>query len=625
MGLADEVKALCQSAEEAGLTPKAREWATSPESSCKVVISTIKQIIKTRKELPQVRLRALKLHHFCMMTSNVHYLNFSVKKILSRLEILAQHRRSLLSMGRGEDIFGAISLKSEENKQASAEFLVCLLSYIRIWAAQFGRYGDNRNTPYLEVYLKLTAMGVTFPAQEVQPKVPDLSSSDQESCRDSAEVLTQLTANPEADPELLSQLVTTLKGFVPRIQQGGLKDVVTLAISRYETWKNSRVRDSFPAPAQPSPRARLVRSNTEAVLPSKAKLEQVQSLEKELASWQRQTDDFHSRLTLGKREAQLAQEDMESEIAALIKLQNEELEDRKAKTHSRSELEKAESKAKSLGKELDTWELCIRESDKSLNNVLKEIEKAEEENRRLKLLLQGKEVGRSENILQEELSSPILPVQSTSANNIPLWPLLLQVDAGLLYSDLEVEVRYEFHPGNSLCVQISNKQASQLQGLNTQVQDCAEEGLTLAVNREMEGAPIASGGCVTRYFSPRIRDCYVSLPRLVISYQPNRSIDCYLPFHFLRFLNPGVSQDVQKTWDSLVSESDIKPLAAAEGSELWFLRFFSSSPASSLYSATFNSLPVLLQCSPGQVQCRATGAKLRLAVLTAVRLRAPVA
>lgn len=622
MGLADEVKALCQSAEEASLSSKAREWATSPESSCKIIISTIKQIIKTRKQLPQIRLRALKLHHFCMMTNNVHYLNFAVKKILSRLEILAQHRRNLLSMGRGEDMFGAISLRSEENKQASADFLVCLLSYIRIWASRFGRYGDSRNTPYLDVYLKLTAMGVTFPEQEAQPRVQDLSSSDQESCRDSAELLTQLIADPEADPELLSQLVTTLKGFWPRIQQAGLKDVVTLAISRYENWKNSRMRDSLPAPALPSPRARLIRSNTESVLPSKAKLEQVLTLEKELASLQRQTSDFLSRLTLGKREAQVAQEEVDTEIAALIKLQNEELEDRKAKTHSRSELKNAESKEKNLVNELDTWELCIREKDKSLNNVLKEIEKAEEENCRLKLLLQGKEVGRSEDILQEELSSPIFPVQSTSANNIALWPLLLQADTGLLYSDLEVEVRYEFHPGNSLCVQISNKQASPLQGLTTQMQDYAEEGLVLALNREMEGVPIASGDSVTRYISPRIRDCYVSLPRLVISYQPNRSIDCYLPFPFLRFLTPGLSQDVQKTWDSLVSESDIKPL---EGSEPWFLRFFSASPAHSLYSASFNSLPVLLQCSPGQVQCRATGAKLRLAVLTAVRLRVPVA
>ena len=170
MGLVEEVQNLCQSADDSTLRSKAYEWAGNSEPACKEVISTIKKIIKTRKALPIVRLRALKLHHQCMLTNNVNYLNFAVKKILSRLTILAQHRRSLGTMGRGEDIFGAISLKSEENKQASADFLVCLLGYIQAWAARFGRYGDGRNTPYLEAYMKLTSMGVTFPSPKQQPR-----------------------------------------------------------------------------------------------------------------------------------------------------------------------------------------------------------------------------------------------------------------------------------------------------------------------------------------------------------------------------------------------------------------------------------------------------------------------
>lgn len=608
MGFGEEVQSLCRSAEDSELGSKAREWAANPEPACKEVISTIKKIIKSRKELPLVRLRALKLHHQCMLTNNVHYLNFAVKKILPRLTILALHRRSLGVMGRGEDIFGAISLRSEENKQASAEFLVCLLACIRIWAARFGKYGDGRNTPYLEAYMKLTSSGVTFPIQEGDPGPQALSSSDEESCRTSAELLSELLNSPEADPDLLAQLSTTLKGFLPRIQHTGLRDVVNTTLSRFAALKT---RASLPAPL-PSPRARLVRSNTESVLPSQAKLEKLRELEKELASLQRQTNDLQSRSSQQRQEAQQAQEEGKLAISALIALQNEELEDRKAKSAGKSDLSKAESRLQSLVTELETWEQCIREKDRVLTGLRKEIEREEEENHRLKSLLKGQE---------SDLPDIILPKKPEIANNAALWPLILNAEAGLLYTDLEVEIRYEFQPGNSLFVQILNKLPTPLQDLSTKVQDCASEGLILAVNRENEGLAVPSGGQISRFLSPSLRDCYMTLPRLVVTYSPDRRIECVLPLHFLRFLDPGVRQDVSNLWASLASESDSQSWRPAEGSQPWFLRFFSTCPASPLLSASFRGLPVLLECSAGLLQCRAKKAKLRLAVLTAVRLQ----
>jgi len=613
MGLVEEVQNLCQSADDSTLRSKAHEWTGNTEPACKEVISTIKKIIKTRKALPIVRLRALKLHHHCMFTNNVNYLNFAVKKILSRLTILAQHRRSLGTMGRGEDIFGAISLKSEENKQASADFLVCLLRYIQAWAARFGRYGDGRNTPYLEAYIKLTSMGVTFPSPEQQPRpsLQDLSSSDQESCRTSSELLSELLASPEVDPDLLTQLSATLTAFLPRIQQAGLRDVVTTTLSRYEAWK---ARASLPAPVPSSPRGRLVRSSTESVLPSKAKLERIWELEKELASLQRQANDLQSRTTQQRKDAQQAQEEGKSEISAQIALQNEEIEDRKAKSAGRSELSRAELRLQSLVTELQTWEQCIKEKDRVLPGLRMEVEREEEENGRLKSILQGE---------KGVFSTQIGMIRSESENNTNLWPLILNSDAGLLYSDLEVEIRYDIQSGNSFSIQILNKMPTQLQGLSTKVIDCASEGLILAVNRENEGIPVAIGGQTTRFLSPSLRNCYTTLPRLVVTYLPSRSIECFLPLHFLRFLTPGIAQDVREVWASLASESDSKSLVLAEGSPPWFRRFFSTSPSSPLLSASFQGQPVLLEPTPGQVQCRAKGSQLRLAVLTSVRLRTP--
>lgn len=593
MGLTEEVHTLTQSTED--LLLKAREWSSLSAAGCKEVVSTIKRIIKTRKAAPLCRLRALTLHHHCMLTSNVSYLNFAGKKIMSRLTILAQHRRGLTAMDRGEDIFGTISLRSEENKQASVQFLVSLLGYIRIWAGKFGRHGDGRNTIYLEAYMKLLSLGVTFPPEEA----PDGLT---ETCRTSAELLTEVLRSPKQDTDLLLQLSSTLRSFLPRLHptQSALIAVVNTALQQYDAWKDGQVTPRAAVPASP----RLSRSSTEAVLSSQSKLNRLHSLETELADLQRQTQDFLSLFSLKKKQAEDMNLQAQAEIAALIQMQNQELETKKAKLKVTNEIGEAEKKQKDLIAELQTLELCIRDKDKALLITAKEIAAAEEENQRLRKLL------------AENAGNAFFPGSVVGAKYETLVEIL-KSDRGVLYSDLDIEVRYEVQADLSLTLYLRNNMLRPMLGLKTQVKD--SDGLIVAISREEEQTPVKPGDIVRRHLSSSLRDCYDWLPHLLVTYQSSVCIECLLPLSFLRVLTPRPLPRPQEVWELLAAESESQPLLHTE---LWFSRFFASYRDVSLLSAAFQEEVVLVEYSSEtqQLECRAKRAELRTAVLSSICL-----
>lgn len=105
---------------------------TANLNTCKEVVNLIKKILKDKHTSPKSKLFALKIFHSCMLVCNTEFLNYSQKKIMSRLAGLASHKKQIVDDSRGDDIFGKESLASEDNKQASREFLFYLLNYIQI-------------------------------------------------------------------------------------------------------------------------------------------------------------------------------------------------------------------------------------------------------------------------------------------------------------------------------------------------------------------------------------------------------------------------------------------------------------------------------------------------------------
>ena len=78
---------------------------TSKLPVCKEVVSQIKKIIKSKSNPPPQKLRALKALNTLMLVGNVNLLIFTGKKIMSRLSILASHKKELSIELRAETIY----------------------------------------------------------------------------------------------------------------------------------------------------------------------------------------------------------------------------------------------------------------------------------------------------------------------------------------------------------------------------------------------------------------------------------------------------------------------------------------------------------------------------------------
>ena len=231
----------------------------APMGVCKDVISLIKKQIKSKSVPPPVKLRALKLLHACMMTGNNEFLLFASKKVMQRFTVFARYKKNSQDENRGSDIFGNQSTSSTENMQASAEFLKSLLSFLKIWAQQYGQGPDGSPSAFLKAYKSLEAEGVRFPEGEQrgrrssQPAPPKPQSEDDagfledirprgnpsrpkaeprslaepprkamkkdlEAIRSSLELMKEMLGAPDPDKETLDVLAATLGSHVAQLE-----------------------------------------------------------------------------------------------------------------------------------------------------------------------------------------------------------------------------------------------------------------------------------------------------------------------------------------------------------------------------------------------------------------------
>lgn len=133
---------------------------------CKDVVSQIKKIIKSKSNPPPQKLRALKALNTLMLVGNVNLLIFTGKKIMSRLSILASHKKEYPIEVRAESIFGKDSFSNQENRNSSIEFINHLLDFIRNWASEFGKAPDKSESIFFLTYNKLKESGVKFPIKQ---------------------------------------------------------------------------------------------------------------------------------------------------------------------------------------------------------------------------------------------------------------------------------------------------------------------------------------------------------------------------------------------------------------------------------------------------------------------------
>lgn len=210
------------------------------ERECKDAISLVKKTIKNKKILPTQKVVALKLLHAGMMTGSTQYLLFACKKITRRFIILARHNKYSRSESRGIGIFGP---QVGEQSAASAEFLKCLLAYIKLWAKSFGLTSDKKPSEFYRMYSTLEREGVTFPSSASLVAKPDVRQAQQVShpraemqaeprqavrserqslqaekrpseldqCKNTIQLLTDMLRSGEAPGDTIAELMTELK------------------------------------------------------------------------------------------------------------------------------------------------------------------------------------------------------------------------------------------------------------------------------------------------------------------------------------------------------------------------------------------------------------------------------
>ena len=137
------------------------------QSECGVVADTMKEVLEDRNVSPVVKLRTLEVRtnqllKSCLTPDNTNFVLTVQSRLLSRLTVLARHRRDSRNPSRGEDLFGYVSSSSPENTQASVNFLKLLLLCLRYWAEIFHLGPDGQPSAYTIQYDILVREGVWF-------------------------------------------------------------------------------------------------------------------------------------------------------------------------------------------------------------------------------------------------------------------------------------------------------------------------------------------------------------------------------------------------------------------------------------------------------------------------------
>lgn len=135
-------------------------------STCRQVIAHLKAVIKNNSADVPVKLTALEILHICAQSGSLNFFSALGNKFIKRLAIMASHRIDSDDPERGRDLFGKLSLKSEQSRRASVLFLQKLLRYFVCWAKSIEGTQNRGAARIKRVFDELERRGLNFPRQE---------------------------------------------------------------------------------------------------------------------------------------------------------------------------------------------------------------------------------------------------------------------------------------------------------------------------------------------------------------------------------------------------------------------------------------------------------------------------
>jgi hypothetical protein len=143
------------------------------EDYSKEVLKYLKEVIKSKKTSPTVKLQALKLLNSLMSSKNVFIIEYCGKKFFNRFKIFAEHRKESKDERRGTLLFQA---EGRSNQVASEEFLILLLKSVKIWAKNHPLDSRGKPSAFSKLFSYLQSKGVTFPEEGQKKEKEELKS-----------------------------------------------------------------------------------------------------------------------------------------------------------------------------------------------------------------------------------------------------------------------------------------------------------------------------------------------------------------------------------------------------------------------------------------------------------------
>ena len=551
---------------------------SAPRTVCVDVISLIKREIKNKSCPPPVKLRALKLMHACMLTGNNEFLMFASRKVMQRFTIMGRYKRQSLDDNRGADLFGPQSTGSTEHMQASAEFLRCLLSYMKIWAQQFGQGPDGLPSVFLKAYRTLEREGVKFPDSEVKvrrssqpalsprnesssyledrsrPSKPPISSlisrKDSESIRTSATLLREMISAGSADKETIDSLAADLRKAVaaletristqaalPGANVEALLEANDTAREALDLYDQSKMRSSLSLPSRAKPQKPAVLidiDSPQAQNTASSRPHTVLNTKNPFLSLRPPSTNTEENPPLSPD----SDSSYPFEIAKLQEKVNQQ----------KNEVERIQRKYDVRVSEMEEkYRKLMEEKDEEIRKLREIVENLKEENRRLR----GPD---SDFLTNRSISSPISSFSSISLSNESDFPSLLPQSQGKLLDSVPIQVGFKLQiQGNEAraMVYIGNKSTNAaLQGLITTL--IVEKGGNIEgiIDKIEENREIPPRGKADRMIKFKMNGFFREIPALMVKCAvENREIraNVLFPVTILRFLT-SPQADLRQIW-----------------------------------------------------------------------------
>ena len=136
------------------------QFAAYGKENAHKVVKYLKAVLKEKKNLPTVKLQALKVIDGLVASRNGFLLEYCGKKLYNRFRIFAEFRKEVRDERRGSLLFKASTRSQQE---ASEEFLIMLLGCIRKWAEWFPVDAKGKVSEFRKLFVYLVGKGVGFP------------------------------------------------------------------------------------------------------------------------------------------------------------------------------------------------------------------------------------------------------------------------------------------------------------------------------------------------------------------------------------------------------------------------------------------------------------------------------